>query len=191
MPHTLRKYARGFTLIELLVVIAIIGLLAAIVLVSLQTSRQKARDSRRVGDLAQVVTALGLYYDTNRQFPAVAASGFCGLVAPLAPYLSPLPRDPLDTTPCPTGVTPNTVTNFQYEFYLPSPASATPQEYLLRAILENSGSAALRSDVDNPATSAGGITIWDGGASSGAGLAPAGSTIECGDAAAPVYCFRS
>jgi type II secretion system protein G len=56
---------KGFTLIELLVVIAIIGLLASIVLVSLNTARQKARDTKRLGDLRQVMTALELYYDSQ------------------------------------------------------------------------------------------------------------------------------
>lgn len=57
--------SKGFTLIELLVVISIIGLLSSVVLASLNTARVKARDARRKADLAQIRTALHLYYDKN------------------------------------------------------------------------------------------------------------------------------
>ncbi|MEK7995391.1 MAG: type II secretion system protein, partial [Planctomycetota bacterium] len=60
---------RGFTLIELLVVIAIIGMLSSVILASLNTARQKARDARRLSDMKQIQTALELYYDTNRAYP--------------------------------------------------------------------------------------------------------------------------
>jgi len=53
---------KGFTLIELLVVIAIIGVLASIVMVSLNNSRANAKDARRKMELRQVQTALELYY---------------------------------------------------------------------------------------------------------------------------------
>lgn len=50
-------------MIELLVVIAIIGILSSVVLASLNSAREKARDSRRKSDLGQIRTALTLYYD--------------------------------------------------------------------------------------------------------------------------------
>jgi len=59
---------KGFTLIELLVVIAIIGLLASIVLVSLNAARAKARDVRRLSDLSSVMLALSMYYDDYGTF---------------------------------------------------------------------------------------------------------------------------
>jgi len=51
---------RGFTLIELLVVIAIIGILASIVLVALNSSRVKARDTTRIESLKEMVKAISI-----------------------------------------------------------------------------------------------------------------------------------
>ena len=63
------KRQKGFTLIELLVVIAIIGILAAIVLVALNTARVRARDSRRASDLRSLQGALEMYMDSNSTYP--------------------------------------------------------------------------------------------------------------------------
>ncbi|HEY4497940.1 MAG TPA: type II secretion system protein [Candidatus Paceibacterota bacterium] len=83
------KFRSGFTLIELLVVIAIIGILASVVLASLNSARIKSRDARRVADIKQLQVALELYFDANNgEYPDATSD--------LAPtYIPSLPADPL------------------------------------------------------------------------------------------------
>jgi prepilin-type N-terminal cleavage/methylation domain-containing protein len=109
---------RGFTLIELLVVIAIIGILAGIVLASLNSARAKARDAERVSEAQAVQTALEAYAnDHNGNYPYPAgrsgqwnsAIGGCGhgafgygasgYIPGLVPnYIATLPEDPNTTS---------------------------------------------------------------------------------------------
>src|SRR5258708_4503172 len=93
------KKERGFTLIELLVVIAIIGILASIVLASLNSARQKGRDAKRVSDVKQLQLELELYYDSNSHYPAVSGN-VSGLSASLVTpgYISSIPTDPSGST---------------------------------------------------------------------------------------------
>ncbi|MFA6417135.1 MAG: prepilin-type N-terminal cleavage/methylation domain-containing protein [Patescibacteria group bacterium] len=64
---------KGFTLIELLVVIAIIGLLTTMSVLALQSSRARARDAKRLSDVKQLQTALGLYEHDAQSYPATAS----------------------------------------------------------------------------------------------------------------------
>ena len=65
----INQHVRGFTLIELLVVISIIGVLSSVVLVSIGGARERARDSRRLGDLIQYKLALEFYYEAEGSVP--------------------------------------------------------------------------------------------------------------------------
>ena len=100
---------RGFTLIELLVVIAIIGILSAVVITSLNSSRAKARDAQRKAELTEIQKALELYANDYGHYPCENAS-LCsgqsknangkigegsGLDTLLAPYMQAIPHDPL------------------------------------------------------------------------------------------------
>lgn len=129
---------RGFTLIELLVVIAIIGILSSVVLASLNSARQKSRDSRRIADVKQIQNALELYYDASSTYPSALSA--------LAPtYISAVPTDP------------QTNSAYSYASLTSASAACTPggstkcPSYVIMASLEDSGNPALNNDIDTDA----------------------------------------
>ncbi|MFA7169971.1 MAG: prepilin-type N-terminal cleavage/methylation domain-containing protein [Candidatus Paceibacterota bacterium] len=102
---------KGFTLIELLVVISIIGVLSTIAMTSLNGARTKARDVKRISEIEQIQKALELYYADNGQYPvsggATSPNGgwsnsndasWDSLQTKLAPYMTALPKDPVNTS---------------------------------------------------------------------------------------------
>jgi type II secretion system protein G len=124
MLEYFHKKSKGFTLIELLVVIAIIGILSTIVLVSLNTAREKARDSRRLGDLRQVALALEMHYDDIGSYPIYepctggSPSSWESMAGDISSYMAAVPDDP------------DPGQNYAYS------SDSSGSEYVLRAVLE-------------------------------------------------------
>jgi prepilin-type N-terminal cleavage/methylation domain-containing protein len=85
----MKNLKKGFTLIELLVVVAIIGILASVVLASLNSARAKGADAAVKANLANTRANAELQYDTmngcysntgtacSTTAPAVVTAGAC------------------------------------------------------------------------------------------------------------------
>ena len=138
--NIVRKKTGGFTLIELLVVIAIIGILASVVLASLNNARKKSRDARRVADIKQLQLALELYFDAIRDYPATLSL----LVPGNIPVVS---VDPLTAA-------------YTYE-------RCSTTMYHLGAALEESTNPALQSDLNAAPTGCTGTWAVDTAVCSG------------------------
>jgi general secretion pathway protein G len=106
-----KRKQNGFTLIELLVAVSIIGMLSALLLVNLQGTRSRARDTQRKNDLYQLKNALRMYYNDHQHYPGTGtgntiagcgsgADSDCDWGDSFGPdtgvYMKVLPNDPLN-----------------------------------------------------------------------------------------------
>lgn len=111
----LRKTGRGFTLLEVLLVVGLISILAGIVVVAINPTKQlkAARDLNRKVSLIEINKALTQYYIDNNSYPAGFPSvvteicdtgsepswtgdctGYANLSALVPTYLAAIPKDP-------------------------------------------------------------------------------------------------
>jgi prepilin-type N-terminal cleavage/methylation domain-containing protein len=139
----------GFTLLEILLVVGIIAILAGIVIVAINPSRQlaAARDTERRSDLKQINNALLQYYIDNQSFPDTVVSDtlteICnsgsgdGLDCPantidlsvLVPtYLAAIPTDPNGYTASTTGY--HIALNGSHKPYLKAPNTEVSGTYI-------------------------------------------------------------
>jgi prepilin-type N-terminal cleavage/methylation domain-containing protein len=134
LKKTSSKSKKGFTLVELLVVITIIGILSTVVVVSLNSARVRARDSKRLADVRQIALALEYCYDINQKYvasanyPGVGMALTCGSTT----LINAMPADPS--------------TGNAYSYAVDN--SSNPQKYVLAATIEQDTNPALDSDVD-------------------------------------------
>jgi prepilin-type N-terminal cleavage/methylation domain-containing protein len=156
MKNILLKY-KGFTLIELLVVIAIIGILTAVVTANFTSAKSKARDAKRISDIAQLQLTLEQVFDKCGVYPAPASSANPGILTTstsicsslnMGYFISTVPTDPTNSG------------TYIYQYAVPS-TSGSPSpytDYVLRARLENNNGV-LNDDVDG--TSLAGVDCAD------------------------------
>lgn len=72
---------KGFTLVEILVVIGIIGLLGVLAAVMLDSARTRARDAKRLADMARMHEALELYFNDHNSYPLQTDAAALGQAA--------------------------------------------------------------------------------------------------------------
>jgi len=157
----MKKYTKGFTLIELLVVIAIIGILASVVLVSLNSARGKGKDARVQEETAQVRTQLESDY-LNGTYPDLVGTGVGHVnnLAPAGPGLANLQTVINDIgTQLPTSVTTlsanGTMTNGNgFVIYSTVNTATAPSDYSIYA-RTSTGYICIGSDGSTKTSTAG------------------------------------
>lgn len=118
-------YKRGFTLIELLVVVAIIGVLTSVIITNIYSSRGKARDAKRISDIAQIQLALEQYFNKLGGYPNADSGSLTPTGLSTAGFISTIPTDP--------------TTKIRYTYA--TDALTVHKDYVLKATLEYTNGA--------------------------------------------------
>lgn len=75
MSHLNNNRAAGFTLIELLVVLSIISLLSSVIIASITSARERARDAQRVSEINSLIRTIDLYFQDQQEVPGMSDTG--------------------------------------------------------------------------------------------------------------------
>ena len=131
---------KGFTLIELLIVIGVLGVLATVLLIIIDPVKQlqRARDTKRKANIAQIQQALELYRADRNVYPGSLPLCNGNLIVSGVTYLRGMPCDPKDGTA-----------------YVYTPSASPILSYTIRACLENTSDIEKDSGSTPCATGAG------------------------------------
>ena len=131
------KKQKGFTLVEMILVTVIIGIVAGIVInvINIPRVQARSRDSKRIGDLKRIQTALELYFADNRQYPSSPTwTPISNMSDILNPYLDQIPTDPLSGNNTKNNAIRCMNNIFAYGYYYLSDANGA--RYVITAINE-------------------------------------------------------
>lgn len=150
---------KGFTLIELMVVIGIIGMLVAVGIPNFLASRQRTSDAKKKAELNMLKSALRLYNNDYGHYP-IGTSGMgmagCGTggtadcaITCTPAFASGASCDTVYMQNLPNGM-------FSSILYYQSPIpSANPDDFCLRAVLDNKSDPAIAASQKRCATACG------------------------------------
>ncbi len=127
----------AFTLVEMILVTVIIGIVAGIVInvINIPRVQARSRDSKRIGDLKMIQTALELYFADKRMYPDNASDWMlldsASKIDEFSNYIGNVPLDPRQGVS--SGATCfNSIPN-NYGYYYRSQTNGT---YVLGGIME-------------------------------------------------------
>ncbi len=87
-----KKFVKAFTLVEMLIVVIIIGILMSALLPKLTWAQAGARDTARTIDVANINTALAMYFNNSGVYPQRDCAS--NLSGDLKSYIKSIPTDP-------------------------------------------------------------------------------------------------
>jgi hypothetical protein len=125
LPFLRGKSLKTFALIAIPFFLTLI--MSTIVIVSLNTARKKARDTKRIADIRMLQLALEMYYDDKNKYPIT--DNFNELSSHILPeYMSVMPVDPLNKN------------GFRYQY-----KSEDGEIYTIKYTLEEGGEKIIKS----------------------------------------------